>query len=104
MFPTLFRKEVEDEFSQENFTRIQDYFKDLALDRGSFQFLEIPVTGAVTNKKFKHRLGFVPKDILLTHNLNNQSVTWNYSLFSATDLDFNCAGTTVLRIFVGRYE
>jgi len=104
MFPFLLRKEVEDEFSQENFKRIQDYFIAQALDRCNFQFLEIPVTGVVTNKKFRHRLGFVPKDIILMHNLNNQSVTWNYSLFSSTELDFDCAGSTILRILAGRYE
>lgn len=104
MFPFLLRKEVEDEFAQENFLRIQDYFKSLAIDRCNFQFLEIPVVGAVTNHKFRHRLGFIPKDILVMHNLNNQTVTWNYSLFSSIELDFDCAGTTLLRILVGRYE
>jgi len=104
MFPFLLRKEVEDEFSQENFKRIQDYFSSLAIDRCNFKFLEISVTGAVTNKKFKHRLGFVPKDIILMHNLNNQAVTWNYSLFSNSELDFDCPGSTILRILAGRYE
>ena len=104
MFPFLLRKEVEDEYSQENFLRIQDYFKSQALDRCGFKFITIEVPGAVTNQAFQHRLGFVPKDILVLQNSQNVTLTWNWSAFTSTDLVFTTSGATSLRLLVGRYE
>jgi hypothetical protein len=104
MFPFLLRKEVEDQFAQENFLRIQDYFKSQAVDRCSFEFLEIPVVDTVTGLAFQHRLGFVPKDIITLHNSTNATVTWQYLQFTSTNLILDVSAATTLRILAGRYQ
>lgn len=104
MFPGLFKKEIADTFVQENFKRINDYFRAEAITRAGFEFLEIVLPAAVTNFRFPHSLGYQPKDVVLMHNLDNAVVTFNYRLFDKTMLDITSAGATTLRILVGRYE
>lgn len=103
-FPYLFRKEIEDEFAQENFKRLMDYANKFPLFRCNFQFLEIQIPKAVTNFKYPHSLGFQPLDVIIMHNKNNVSVTLNYSKFDATNLDITASGATTLRCLVGRYQ
>lgn len=104
MFPKVFVNELTDTFIKENFKRIRDYFAQDAISRGAFEFLEILITGAVTNFKYPHSLGYQPKDIILMHNLSNTAVTFNYDKFDATNIDITTGGTTTLRLLVGRYE
>lgn len=103
-FPYLFRKEIEDEFAQENFKRLGDYANKFPLFRCNFQFVRVEVPGAVTNFRWKHGLGFVPLDVIIMHNLNNVNVTLNYSKFDSEFLDITASGATTLRCLVGRYE
>ena len=103
-FPHLFKKEIEDEFAQENFKRLTDYANKYPLFRCNFQFLEIQISKAVTNFKYPHNLGFQPLDVIIMHNKNNVSVTLNYSKFDATNLDITTSGATTLRCLVGRYQ
>lgn len=103
-FPKLLLKEVPETFSQENFKRIEDYLRSQALDKCGFEFLELVLPSAVTNSEVRHHLGYVPKDVILMHNLNNVSVTFLYSSFTNTSLYITTSGATTLRLLVGRYE
>jgi len=78
--------------------RLQQIFK------GRFQFRTYTFTGAVTNLKIKHNLGFQPRDIIQTSLTGAGSLTWNYGSFSKTDLDITTTGACVVRAFIGRYE
>lgn len=102
-FPFLLKKEIEDQYVQENFKRIMDYGNANPLDRCSFQFFSIEIPGSVTNFKYKHGLGFRPLDVIIMHNVNNVSITLNYSKFDSNDLDITASGATTLRCLVGRY-
>lgn len=102
-FPSLFRKEVVDEFVQENFKRIMDYFAVDPVARSSFEFIEVPIVGALVDVPVLHHLGFVPKDIILTHNLTNATVTFNYSAFTASHIFITSSTATTLRMMIGRY-
>lgn len=101
---SLFRKEVEDEFSQENFVRLQSYLNNHTLLKGEFKFFEFFFDAAVTNKQITHKLPFVPKDVLTLHVSNGATVTWNYDTFTATYVDVTTSGSCTLRAFIGRYE
>jgi hypothetical protein len=101
---SLFRKEIEGEFEQENFKRLQDNINASPFEKGQFKFFEISVNGAVTNYKHKHNLSFVPKDIITLHVSPAVTLTWNYANFDRTNLDFTTSGATTIRAFVGRYE
>lgn len=104
MFPFLYRKEIEDRYAQDNFTRLQDYFKESPVEKMGFKFFEIEFTGAVTNFRYPHNLGFVPKDVITTYFSNAATVTWNYDLFDSTYLDITTSGATTVRALVGRHE
>jgi hypothetical protein len=102
-FPTLFRKEISDEFAQENFKRVMDYFSADPMARSSFEFIEIHIAGPVTGVAVPHHLGFVPKDIILTQNLTNATVTFNYAEFTVSHVYVNSSTATTLRLMIGRY-
>jgi hypothetical protein len=102
--PYLFRKEIDDGFTQENFKRLGDWSEKEALLRCNFYFKVIDVPNAGANQKFPHQLNFVPVDVIIMHNSNNASITLNYSKFDATNLDITASGATQLRCLVGRYQ
>lgn len=102
-FPELLTKQIDDLYVQENFKRLADWSKTEALLRARFEFLEIVITGAVTNAAFAHSLRYTPKDVILMHNLTNATVSFGYTLFSETNIYITTSGATTLRLLVGRY-
>lgn len=103
-FPTLSRKEIDDPYVVDNFEKIQNYFKESRLERFGFEFYRLSFSGAATNLRFPHGLSYIPTDIIVTKNSNNVAVTFNWSLFDATNIDITVAGATDLRFLMGRYE
>ena len=70
--------------------------------KGQFKFYQIVIPAAVTNYRFSHNLGFVPKDVLVT-SVVGSSPTWNYTLFDDVSLAITVAGSSTIRAFIGRY-
>lgn len=103
-FPVLLKKEIEDLYAQENFKRLGEYFFSDALTKCKFEFLTVTFTGSSTNFKLVHKLGYVPKDVILMHNLNNVTVTFSYSSFDENFIVLTVSGATTLRMLVGRYD
>lgn len=103
-FPKLVTKEIDDIYIQENFKRLGDYFIEDAITRSKFEFLTVTFTGSSTNFKLQHKLGYVPKDVILMHNLNNATVTFSYSSFDETSIVVTVSAATTLRMLVGRYD
>ena len=103
MFPFLYKREIADEFSKENFLRIQDFFNSDVLNRCEFQFFEFEIAQQVTGQKIAHRLKFTPKDVLVLHNSNNVGLTWNWSEFDDKNVSLTTTGATTIRVLIGRY-
>lgn len=110
MFPFLFTKEIKDQWTQENFLRLADFFAKDGLTLCQFKFFEFVVpeiagrtTAYPKTSILPHNLGFVPKDIITLHNLNNATLTWNYSAFDATNISFTVSAATTIRALIGRY-
>jgi hypothetical protein len=99
----LFLSEIKDEYSQENFKRIREFFREQSILRGEWEHMEISIPSMVTNFKYPHKLGFLPKDILQT-SLIGESIIWNYDRFDSTYLDITTGGACTVRAFVGRYD
>lgn len=104
MFPSLFKKEIEDAFIQENFKRINDFFLEDPVSNGGFKFFEVSIPTAVTGYQHPHNLGYQPKDVILLHNSTNATVTFNYLAFDKTFIDITTSGATVLRFLLGRIK
>lgn len=103
-FPKLLRKEIQDEYVQENFKRLMDYGNANPIDRSNFQFFSIEIPEAVSNFKYRHGLGFTPLDVIITNNKNNVNITFNYSSFDSNEISINASGATTLRCLIGRYQ
>lgn len=103
MLKRLLINEMKDQYVQENFIRLQDFIKTAELLSSNFSFFSIPVTGAVTNFRFAHNLGFRPLDIIQTSVIGG-TVTWNYDLFTDEFLDLTTSATLTVRGFAGRFD
>jgi len=100
----LYRKEIDNEFSQENFRRLWEFLNSHPLIKGDFKFFEYTFDAAVTNKQLAHKLSFVPKDVLQTYVTGGAEVTWNFDKFTKTFLNVTTNAACTVRLFVGRYE
>lgn len=94
--------EVDDFVIKENLQRLQDHLLQDVLPRGKWKFFQITVPAAFTNLKYKHNLGFVPKDIIQT-SLIGSTLVWNYSSFTINDLSMTTGGAVTVRAFIGSY-
>jgi hypothetical protein len=100
----LLLREIEDQYTLKNFEFLQKLLDDFALFKGRFSFFTITFTTALTNFKFKHGLGFIPKDILQTSLTGSGTITFNYTEFDRDNLDITVTGPCVVRFYAGSYE
>lgn len=102
----LFTNEIKDQYLQENFIRLEDFFREDPLQKFGFKFQEITFTAAVTARAVRHFLMFTPKDIiqLSVTRPDSVTVTWHYDDFNETNLYVTTSGACTIRILVGRYE
>jgi hypothetical protein len=96
--------EILDPFIRNNFDKLQTYLRTFGLGLARFTFFEIVIPGAVTNYRYPHRIGYLPKDILQTSKTGAGSLTWNYELFDKDYLDITTTGACTVRVFVGNYQ
>lgn len=101
---SLLKKEVSDEYSRENFERIEGFIRDEPLLKGKFKFFELVFSAAVTNMRIPHNLGFLPKDAIITYRIPTTStVTLNQNLWTDTFLDITTSAAVTIRAFIGTY-
>jgi hypothetical protein len=94
---------IEDPIIRENFMRIQESLRNTIFDSGEWKFFQISAQGALTHHKFKHYMGFQPKDVLLTYSVGPGLATFHHELFDKEFLDISTTGPVNLRFFVGTY-
>ncbi len=99
----LLRKEIEDNYLQENFLRIEKEVNSQAILRGQWKFFQVEFTKSVANFKFQHRLPYTPKDIILTSTTGTGVASFDFNLITDTHLDISTTGPCTIRFFVGSY-
>ena len=97
----LIFKDIADEFVRENFDRITEWTKDLAILKPKWKFFEVAL--AAGNVRFLHRLGFRPKDIILLSVTKSESVIFHYDDFTKDHLSLTASGACTVRFFAGSY-
>jgi len=102
--PEFIFKDIDDEYVRENFTRLNDFFLNDALLRAGWKFFTLTFTGAVTNNKVRHGLGFKPLDVIQTSITGAGALTFNYALFDDINIDVTTTGACVVRCFIGAYK
>ena len=100
----LVQDEIEDEFAQENFRRLQDLWNENPVLKAGFKFYSITTTAAVTNQAFKHNLDFTPSDIIVLSRVPyTATFTPRFDTFNATNIYFDTSAAVTVRFFLGRY-
>lgn len=97
----LILKDVDDEYVRENFSRIARSLQDEVLGRANWKFFSISLPAGLT--RFKHSLGYTPKDILLTSVTNSETVVFKYDNFDQTHIELEASGACTVRFFAGTY-
>ncbi len=95
---------VEDKATQENLQRLSDYLRGDVLAAFHGRFFEITFTTAVTARRYAHKLGFTPKDVLQTYVTEGVTVTWLPDQFDGTDVLLTTTGACTVRAFIGKYR
>lgn len=99
---------VKDTVARENFDQIQEEVLKHPLLKFDGKHVELTFTKDLANHKYKHNLGYRPRDVIVTSLIGTGTVTWNYSLFDNQEIDLTIAGTIlnstlVIRAFIGTY-
>lgn len=86
---------------RENFRKIDEEFQRSPLLNGQWKLLVLEFESANTYT-IKHRLGFVPTDLIETYKTAN--VTYNYSSFTKEEISITTTGAANVRILIGRMK
>jgi hypothetical protein len=95
--------QVSDEVLRRVFEKVQTVLNEDVFGHFEGKHLEITVSGAVTNYRWPHNLGFLPKDIVQTSLIGAGSLTWNYVSFDATYVNLTTTGACTVRALVGSF-
>ena len=106
MLKRLFTEEINDRYARENFRRLNDFASEEALLKPGFKFFDIDIAeaGYPATITFLHRLGYQPKDVILTSSIGAGSATFNYSDFTSETISITATGDVKLRFFLGTYS
>ena len=106
---SLMTNEILDQYVRKNFERVKEFIDKESPLKG-FRAYEISFTETKANYKFKHVLGFLPKDVLLSSQIGTGVIVFNYSSFTETEIDLTITGTvsttvpTTIRFLLGILE
>ena len=95
-------EEVTDPRARDNWRKLDLFLKE-DTNLSGFHHFEIIIDKAVTNLKYPHKLGFQPKDVLVTSQIGSGTITWNYELFDSDDLNITTTGPTTVRAYIGTH-
>ena len=102
MIDLIFDK-LSDPVARENFEKLDQHLRDQIFSKLEGKHFEIVISGAVTNQRFKHNLGFVPKDIVQTSVKGAGTISWNYDNFDKDYVYFTTTNACTVRVFIGTY-
>lgn len=97
----LFLNLIPDKNIRDNLQKIQDFLNTQKLLM-NWEFMDIVITGPVTDQEFRHNLGVVPKDIIETFKIG--TVTYEYDLFTRDSIFITTSGPATVRFFLGTYK
>jgi len=84
---------------RENFRKLDAEFRTHPILAGEWRKFALDFEAAGT-RTLKHRLGYVPKDVLVTFNTAGASFT--YSSFTQEEITITATGAGTLRFLLGR--
>lgn len=101
MIVELLLKEIKDDWVRETFRKLSETINGLNILKPKWKFYEITLPIGAT--VYPHRLGFRPKDIIVTSISNSESVIFDYDSFTSENLYLTASGACTVRFFAGSY-
>lgn len=95
--------QVPEQFARKNFQNIKK-FLDEETPLNGFRFVEFRITEAQADFKFHHKLGYIPRDFVITRVTGLGVVTLNYDKFDAETISVTTTAACVVRGFLGTYS
>ena len=99
----LFYENIVDQLVRDTFRRVSDFINGQDLLKCDFKFRTYTFDAAVTNLRIPHGLGTIPRDVIVTSVTNDETVTFHYSDFDASEIEVTATGACVVRYFIGTY-
>lgn len=101
--PVLNTKEIQDLYIRQNFVNLAAYFSAQNQLLG-FNFFELNIAAATAAPQtLTHKLGYIPKDIIVTHFTGTGTLQFQYSAFTTTTIQYVATGPIRIRFYVGTY-
>jgi hypothetical protein len=101
--PFLAIKEISDPYVRSNFQNLKAYFESQNQLYG-FQFVEVIFTGAEENRRVRHSIGGIPRDLVRLEVSGPGVVTFHRDLFDENFIYLSADDEVRVRFFVGRYH
>lgn len=96
-------EKIQDDAVRDCLQKVQEEVRKNPFANGQFKFFEIKVTGGLIHTRFRHLMGFQPKDVILTYKVGPGVVTFHNELFDKEFIEFSTSGALNMRFFVGTY-
>lgn len=100
----LILKDVSDQYSRENFSRLQRFISEQVFFQGNFKLFEINLTMANLSNEVPHGLTFIPKDIIVLASSGNQNFSFQYQNFTRDSIFIANEGPVTIRFLAGRLD
>lgn len=84
----------------ENFLKIADFVLNHPILGGNFKMIEVSVTNPSSTYVVYHRLGFKPKDVIITY-ISTGTATPIYDSFTKDTLQLNVSSASTIRFLIG---
>lgn len=101
MRPTVLNvRDIEDSVASKNFESL-----NLLLSVSPFFKMDGEVREIIISQgtnKYRHSLGYTPKDVILTYNKNNSQLVFNYESFDDIFISITSSAATIVRCIIGR--
>lgn len=87
----------------ENFQKLREFLNQHPIFGGNFKFFEITVTNPSSTYPVFHRLGFKPKDVIITY-VSTGTASPVYSSFTNEKIELNVSAASTIRLLIGSIE
>jgi hypothetical protein len=95
---------IQDPVVRDALYAILEQFRNEPTLNFGFKFFTIVFASGVTNYRFRHGLGFRPKDAIITDVSNDEDAYFDMDLSDGTHLDITASGACTIRFVVGNLD
>ena len=99
----LLTENLDIEQSKENFLKIADFVLNHPILGGEFKMIEVEVLNPTSTYTVYHRLGFKPKDVIITY-ISQGTATPLYGSFTRDTLQLNVSSASTIRLLIGKFK